>query len=576
MGSIYMINKRYIMADKPANITRKDALKKLGGLALSLPLGLPLVSSIHSIDEKPQSSTSSFPNIIPHRRSDKPNILWITGEGVPISVLSSYQNTRWGDLRSSLVETPNIDRIAREGMQFQNSFCTNALCAPSRATLLTGTYNHINGVTANINASPGGHSAQNDFDISQPTFPRILQDHGYRTATIGKWHLKSGDGKPINPAKVGFDKFAFKTGAGTPYYSSKGYLQNLKEGGTTIEKASYEGYNTDVFTDLAIQTMTEFNGDGKPFMLMMQYFNDHRAFTPPHKYEHLYDNRRIPEPTTFWDDYNHRSTVAKEARMRIAYMPDWGAPDFAGRSGEAALNVPKDMTLRQRQQYNYQMLMQHFLGTLKAQDDNIGRLLNYLDQAGLADNTIVVYTSDHGFFLGEHGWFDKRFMYEQALRVPWMIRYPGAVKAGSTTDLMGLSIDNAPTALDLAGLPIPEAMQGQSLKPVLEGKKPDDWRKSVYYHYYEFGGNHQVLPNYGIRTERYKLISYYTLNQWELFDLQKDPDEMESLFNWGGYDIHPEYGKIAHDLVDELKQLRKKYKDHTGQPVRLIPTKQYD
>jgi arylsulfatase A-like enzyme len=447
-------------------------------------------------------------------------------------------------------------------MQFQNSFCTNALCAPSRATLLTGKYDHENGVTANINANHGGHPSKNDFDVSQETLPKIMRRHGYRTALMGKWHMKAGDGKPANPGKAGFDKFAFKTGAGGPYYKSTGYLQNPSMGSTTIEKKSHKGYITDNFTDMAIQTMKQFNGDNKPFLMMMQYSNDHRPFNPPHKYEDLYEGQRIPEPSTFWDDYKHRSTAAEEARMRIDHMPDW--------------DTPKDLTLRQRKQYNYQKLMKHFLGTLKAQDDNIGRLLNYLDQAGLAENTIVVYTSDHGFFLGEHGWFDKRFMFEQAIRVPWMIRYPGRVKQGSATELMGLNIDNAPTVLDLANLPVPSDMQGESLKPILQGKVPDNWRSSMYYHYYEFGYPMWVLPNYGIRTKRYKLINYYTANEWELFDLERDPDEMESLFKWDGYAVHPGYDKIAHDLVKELKQLRKKYKDNTGQLVRLWPTSSYD
>jgi arylsulfatase A-like enzyme len=234
------------------------------------------------------------------------------------------------------------------------------------------------------------------------------------------------------------------------------------------------------------------------------------------------------------------------------------------------------MTGRQRKQYNYQQLMKHFMGTLKAADDNIGRLLDYLDQSGLADQTIVVLTSDHGFFLGEHGWFDKRFMYEQSIRVPWMIRYPGMVEPGSTSGRMNVNIDDAPTALDLVGLPVPDEMQGRSLKPIVQGNQPKDWRTSMYYHYYEFGGNHWVLPHYGVRTERYKLISYYTENQWELFDLKRDPDEMESLFEWEGYDVHPGYDKIARDLVGELKKLRKQYNDHTGQPVHLVPTSSYD
>jgi arylsulfatase A-like enzyme len=548
------------------NITRKQALKTMGGLALG---GSTLFSSLAG---KSKSLESFFPNIITSKTSKKPNILWITGEGIPITVLSSYRNTRWGDMRSDLVDTPNIDRIAREGMQMQNSFCTNALCAPSRASLLTGNYSHENGVTGNGSGRPNGHPSTNHFDVSQETFPKIMRRHGYQTALMGKWHLRE-KGKPANPAKAGFDKFAFKLGAGGPYYKAGGYLQNPSVGSSTIEKKSHKGYITDNFTDMAIQTMKQFD---QPFLIMMQYFNDHRPFEPPHKYEDFYAGQRIPEPSTFWDDYKHRSTAAKEARMRIEYMPDWGSPYFKGRSGSAPANVPKDLTGRQRKQYNYQQLMKHFLSTLKAQDDNIGRLLDYLDQTGLADNTIVVYTSDHGFFLGEHGWFDKRLMYEQSIRVPWIIRYPGMVEQGSISELMNINIDNAPTALDLVDLPIPSDMQGRSLKPILQGNPPKDWRNSMYYHYYAFGGGHRVLPHYGVRTEQYKLISYYTQNQWELFDLEEDPDEMENLFEWEGYDIYPGYDKVAHNLVDELKQLRKKYNDTTGQPVHLVPTRRYD
>lgn len=530
------------------DITRKQALKQIGGLTLG---GSSLFSSLAAA---PQKSESPFPNIITSRTSKKPNILWITAEGVPISVLSSYQNNRWGDLRSSLVDTPNIDRIAREGMQFQNSFCTNAVCAPSRASLLTGKYGHENIVTGNHNGNPSGHPKINNFDTSQETFPKVMQRHGYQTALMGKWHLKTGGRKPANPANAGFDKFAFKRGAGGPYYKSSGYLQNPRIGSNVIEKKSYSGYITDNFTDMALQTMKRFD---QPFLMMMQFFNDHAPFTPPHKYENLYDGQRIPEPSTFWDDFNHRSSAAEQARMRIG-KTDW--------------NTPSDMTDCQRKQYNYQKLMKNFLATLKAQDDNVGRLLDYLDQSGLADNTIVVYTSDHGFFLGEHGWYDKRFMYEQALRVPWMIRYSGRVEQNSTTETMGLNIDNAPTILDLAGLSVPKEMQGRSLKPVLQGKKPNDWRTSMYYHYYAFGGNNWVLPHYGIRTERYKLINYYSENQWELFDLKRDPDEMESLFEWKGYDVYPGYDDVVHNLVDELKRLRKKYNDKTGPPVHLVPT----
>jgi arylsulfatase A-like enzyme len=300
----------------------------------------------------------------------------------------------------------------------------------------------------------------------------------------------------------------------------------------------------------------------QPFFLMLQFFSAHRPFDPPHAYEHLYDNVRIPEPGTFYDDYSHRAAAAREARMRIADMPDF--------------HPPSDLTDRQRQQWNYQKLMGHFLGTLRSQDDNIGRLLTFLDTHGLADNTIVVFTGDHGFFLGDHGWFDKRFMYEQALRVPWMIRYPGVVRPGSVSSSWVVNIDNAPTVLDLAGISIPDDMQGRSIAPILHGQMPADWRKSLYYHYYEFAPPHWVLPHYGIRTERYKLIHYYTVNEWELFDLEKDPDEMESLFEWAGYRVHPGYESVVADLVAQLTDLRASYKDTTGHPPKMWPLSAID
>lgn len=237
---------------------------------------------------------------------------------------------------------------------------------------------------------------------------------------------------------------------------------------------------------------------------------------------------------------------------------------------------PENLTGRQRRQWNYQQFMAHFLGTLRSQDDNVGRLLDFLDHSGLAENTIVVYTCDHGFFLGDHGWFDKRFMYEQALRVPWMIRYPGRIKPGRVSGKWVVNIDNAPTMLDLVGLPVPHDMQGKSLVPILKGNSPSDWRTSMYYHYYEFAPPHWVLPHYGIRTSRYKLISYYTVNEWELFDLDKDPDEMENLFEWSGYKVNPAYAAIADGLVEQLKQLREQYKDTTGLPVKLWPTNSYN
>jgi arylsulfatase A-like enzyme len=529
------------MSNNQNAISRREVMKQMGGAAL----GSALLSQIGlaqaaSTSEKPKKKAQRSA-----QSAQQPNILWITGEGVPLSVLSCYG--------SRLMKTPNIDRIANEGMRFENSFTTNALCAPSRATLLTGKYNHLNGMFSNPPDTTEGVTESSHFDASQETFPKLLQRAGYQTGTVGKWHL------PANPGEAGFDYFVFKNGAGGPYYNPDGFLQNPRLGSTTIETRSYPGYVTDTVTDLAISGIKQFT---KPFMMMVQYFNDHRPFDPPHKYEHLYDNTRIPVPGTFWDDYSKRAAPAREARMRIENMPDF--------------HPSAELTDRQRKQWNYQEFMSHFLATMRSQDDNIGRLLDFLDESGLAENTIVVYTSDHGFFLGDHGWFDKRFMYEQAIKVPWMIRYPGTVKAGTVGSEWGVNIDNAPTVLDLAGLPIPQDMQGKSLVPILKGETPSDWRTSLYYHYYEFAPNHWVLPHYGIRTEQYKLISYYTINEWELFDLKKDPDEMENLFEWSGYKVNPAYEKVASDLVSKLTQLREYYRDTTGEPVKLWPTSIYD
>ena len=512
------------------SISRRDALKGLGSILAASAVSAQGSAASAVESPAPRSSASALPK--------QPNILWITGEGVPVHALSCYGGR--------LLETPNIDRIAKEGIRFENAFCTNGLCAPSRATLLTGTYSHINGMLSNPDAPDLPSDEIPHFDPAQETFPKILKRHGYQTGIVGKWHL------PVNPAKTGFDYFVYKEGSGGPYYEPTGYLGNPSLGSEEIQEFRYEGYGTDVETDLAIKGMQQFK---QPFLMMVQFFNDHRPFDPPHKYEHLYDNLRIPEPGTFWDDYERRASPARVARMRVEDMPDFNPPAY--------------LTPRQRKQWNYQEFMAHFLGTLRAQDDNIGRLLDYLDKSGLTGNTIVVYTSDHGFFLGDHGWFDKRFMYEQAIHVPWMIRCPGVGTPSSVRGDWVLNIDNAPTVLDLVGLPVPPEMQGRSIAPALHGSPALKEPLSMYYHYYEFAFEHWVAPHYGIRTDRFKLISYYTRNEWELFDLQKDPDEMESLFIDNGRRVQPGYEATVQELVDQLRKIRERYKDMTGLPVKL-------
>ncbi len=512
-------------------INRRDALKGLGAAIAASAAGARMAYARGVQRADRPTTTGTLPK--------QPNILWITGEGVPIDALSCYGGR--------FLQTPNIDRIAKDGMRFENSFCTNALCAPSRATLLTGTYSHINGITGNPEIISPGQPAPH-FDPAQETISKILKRNGYQTGMVGKWHL------PVSPGDVGFDYFMYKKGAGGPYYNPNGFLGNPSLGSRETRSYRHEGYETDVMTDLCIKGLQQFK---QPFFMMMQFFNTHRPWDPPHKYEHLYDNVRIPEPGTFWDDYAHRAGPAKAARMRVEDMPDF--------------NPPADLTPRQRKQWNYQKYMEHFLGTLRSQDDNVGRLLAYLDDHGLADDTIVVYTTDHGFFLGDHGWFDKRFMYEQAIRVPWIIRCPGAVGQGSVRGDWVINIDNAPTVLDLAGLPIPPEMQGKSIAPLLRGQSLGGGNPSFYYHYHEFGDPHWVPPHYGIRTERFKLISYYTENQWELFDLTNDPDEMDNLFIDNNRRIRPGYEALVPQLVRQLKQSREKYKDSTGFPVLLTP-----
>jgi arylsulfatase A-like enzyme len=512
-------------------ITRRNALKALGGVlaASAVNAGAAPPSAVPSA--APSTSGSGIPK--------RPNVLWITGEGVPVPALSCYGGR--------YLDTPNIDRIAKEGVRFENAFCTNGLCAPSRATLLTGTYSHVNGILGNPEFVSLGDPPSR-FDPAQETLAKVFKRNGYQTGTVGKWHL------PVNPAEIGFDYFVYKEGAGGPYYNPTGYLGNPAIGSHETQNYRYEGYETDVMTDLCIKGLQQFK---QPFFMMMQFFNTHRPWDPPHKYEHMYDDMRFPEPGTFWDDYSMRASPAHTARMRVEDMPDF--------------DPPADFTPRQRRQWNYQKYMQHFFGTLRSQDDNIGRLFKYLEDHRLLDNTIIVYTCDHGFFLGDHGWFDKRFMYEQAIRVPWMIRCPGAAGQGTVRKDWVINIDNAPTILDLAGLSVPTEMQGKSIAPILRGQELATGPNEFYYHYYEMGTPHWVPHHYGIRTDRYKLISYYTRNEWELFDLEKDPDEMESLIMDNGRQIHPAYEAVARDLIDRLKQLREKYKDNTGYPVHFAP-----
>jgi len=479
----------------------------------------------------------------------RPNILFIMSDDHAAPAISAYKG-----FLASVAKTPNLDRIAKEGMLFKNCFCTNSICAPSRAVILTGKYSHLNGVIDNGKR----------FDGSQQTFPKLLQKVGYQTAMIGKWHLKTDDYWNVLP------------GQGT-YYNPA-----MKEMG---RRKKYNGYTTDIITDHCLKWLKERTSD-KPFCLMYHHKAPHREWEPGPKHLTMYDDVTIPEPETLFDDYSNRGTAAKEQDMTIEKTMN---------NRDLKLVAPKNLTPEQKKlwdaayepkneafrkanlkgkelvRWKYQRYIKDYLRCIASVDDNVGRVLDYLDEAGLARNTVVIYTSDQGFYLGEHGWFDKRFMYEESLRMPFLVRYPHQIKPGSVNDDMVLNLDFAPTFLDFAQVQIPTDMQGQSLRPLLKGITPIDWRSSIYYHYYEYPAWHSVKRHYGIRTERYKLMHfYYDIDEWELYDLAKDPDELKNLYGDPAYEgvvkkLKAELARLKKELGDtddkypELKKLHEKY-----------------
>jgi arylsulfatase A-like enzyme len=471
----------------------------------------------------------------------KPNIIFIMTDDHASHALSCYG--------SKINKTPNLDRIAQGGMRFDNAFCTNSICAPCRAVILTGKYSHLNSVRDN----------RQKFDGSQQTFPKLLQQAGYETAMIGKWHLKTDP--------TGFDYWNVLPGQGAYYNPAMIEMGQRKK---------YTGYVTDIITDHALKWLKQRPGD-KPFCLMYQHKAPHRRWEPGPDHLTMYDDTTIPEPDTLFDDYQGRGRAAREQDMSIAktmtpndlkFTPvrnhnaeqkaKWDAA--YGPRNEAFKNANlqgKDLI-----RWKYQRYLKDYLRCVASVDDNVGRLLDYLDEAGLTKDTVVVYTSDQGFYLGDHGWFDKRFMYEESLRMPLLVRYPREVQPGKVSEEIALNLDFAETFLDYAGVAVPDDMQGRSLRPVLSGRTPGDWRESMYYHYYEYPAVHSVKRHYGVRTKRYKLIHFYNdIDEWELYDLQNDPQELHSVYD------DPKYADVAKELTAELKRLRTQYKDTTGTPV---------
>ncbi len=473
--------------------------------------------------------------------SGRPNIIFVFSDDHASHAISAYG--------SRINRTPNIDRLADEGMLFRNAFVTNSICAPSRAVILTGKHSHLNGIYTN----------RETFDSSQMTFTKLLQQAGYQTAIIGKWHLKSDP--------TGFDYWEVLPGQGD-YYNPR-----FLTPGDTVQ---YTGYVTDIITDRALDWLQNGRDPEKPFMLMYQHKAPHRRWDPGPEHLTMYDDVTIPEPPTLFDDYEGRSSAAKTQEMTIArhmYPEDLKLvpPPQLNEEQLAHWNAayePKNEAFRRAGlsgddlvRWKYQRYIKDYLRTIASVDDNLGRLLDYLDESGLAENTLVIYSSDQGFYLGDHGWYDKRWMYEESLRMPFIVRWPGVVQPGSENADLVQNLDFAETFLEMAGVEVPVEMQGRSLVPLLEGRTPADWRDAIYYHYWEYPAWHMVRRHYGVRTQRYKLIYYYEIDEWELFDLETDPSELRSVY------ADPEYAEILADLKTRLAQMRADYRVPEVDPV---------
>jgi arylsulfatase A-like enzyme len=492
------------------------------------------------------------PAIAEKAASTRPNIVFLFSDDHAVQAIGAYG--------SKVNETPNIDRIAEAGALFRRNYCANSICSPSRACVLTGKHSHMNGVTR-----------WQKFDGSQFTFPKALQKAGYATGMFGKWHLGS---KP-----TGFDEWMV--------YPAQGHYYNpdyrTPEGNKKIQ-----GYCVEITTGLALDFIKRHKGADKPFLLMCQFKAPHRTWMPGPKYLHKYDDVTIPEPATLFDDYKGRLSLASKQRMEIdrhmhmgydlkVPTPNegrWGRIfDYkrmtpAQRKAWDAAYGPKNkafkeahLTGRALVKWKYQRYMKDYLRCIAAVDDNVGRILDYLKAEGLDKNTIVVYSADQGFYTGEHGWFDKRWMYEESYRMPFMMKWPGVIKPGTEVEKLTQNIDFGPTFLDAAGLPVPAEVQGRSMLPILKDPKAP-WRDALYYHYYDHGGEHQVPRHEGVSTGRYKLIHYYTTDEWELFDREKDPHELLSVYG------DPAYAKIRKELEGKLEDLKKLY---NAPPVKTGP-----
>ena len=493
-------------------------------------------------------------------KDQRPNILFVFSDDHAPHAIGAYNG--W---LKSVNPTPNIDRLARGGMLFEKSFCSNSICGPSRAVIMTGKHSHKNGFMNNGNS----------FDWNQQIFPKLLQKAGYQTAIYGKSHLK---GQP-----QGFDDWAVLPGQGL-YYNPDMIFPNGRR--------RIDGYCTDVVTDLAVEWLTKKRQDGQPFMMMVQHKAPHRNWMPALRHLHLYDDIEIPEPATLFDKWEDNASPARHQELEIDrhmdlnydlfvdLTPDYNQPASQKRQDRSAWHnmkrmspaqlkkwraayAPKDAAFHKAKlsgkalvRWKFQRYAKNYLRCVKGVDESVGRLRATLKDLGLADNTIVIYCSDQGFYIGDHGWYDKRWMYEESLMMPFIVNWPGVTKPGSRDTHLIQNLDYAETFLDIAGAKIPVDMQGSSLVPLLRGQTPKDWRTSIYYHYYEYPSVHMIPRHYGIRTERYKLMHFYQFgNEWELYDLKSDPDELQNLYGKKGT------GKLAADLKKQLRGLQTNYED---------------
>ncbi len=480
---------------------------------------------------------------VKNEQNDKPNIIYIMADDLTTQAISAY-----GGIYKNIAPTPNIDKLADEGILFKNVMCTNAICGPSRAAILTGKYSNINGYYKN---ESGGK-----FNANQWTFPQEFQKKGYQTSLFGKWHLGS------EPKGFDFYKYHISSGQQGVYWNPE-YNENGK-------KVKENGYATNITADASIDWLKKIRNKKKPFLMLLQFKAPHRPWEPDKKYEKLWDDIEMPYPVTFDDDYKGRELTAGDTEMTMDYLAnaDLKLPKPEGLEGDKLLKwifygaakgeivQPKGMSKEEGKKWRYQIYIKDYLACVKSIDDNIGKLLTYLKQNNLDKNTVIVLTSDQGFYLGEHGFFDKRFIYEESLRMPFIVRYPAKIrKKQINTDIIS-NIDFAPTFLDLAQIKTNEKLQGRSFANIIKGKPLKNWRQSMYYHYYEFPYWHHVQPHYGIRTKRYTLAHfYYNIDKWELYDLEKDPYQINNIID------SPQYEDIVIKLKKELKQLQKQYGD---------------